>query len=107
MISPLLSPFLLIAHLAPVQARTTCFKSIRAKPLFLETLFLTEFSFYGTISLRSFVTVRLFHPLNSSSIFQALFQGFFTAVNLELSFETQSSHQSFSAVKMKLFELNS
>ena len=41
------------------------------------------------------------------------FQGFFRAVkrpqklNLELSFETQSSHQSFSAVKMKLFELNS
>ena len=38
-------------------------------------------------------------------------QGFFRAVkrppklNLELSFETQSSHQSFSAVKMKLFEL--
>ena len=28
-------------------------------------------------------------------------------LNLELSFETQSSHQSFSAVKMKLFELNS
>ena len=28
-------------------------------------------------------------------------------INLELSFETQSSHQSFSAVKMKLFELNS
>ena len=44
---------------------------------------------------------------------QAFFQGFFRAVkrpqklNLELSFETQSSHQSFSAVKMKLFELNS
>jgi hypothetical protein len=43
----------------------------------------------------------------------AFFQGFFRAVkrsqklNLELSFETQSSHQSFSAVKMKLFELNS
>ena len=40
-----------------------------------------------------------------------LFQGFFRAVkrpqklNIELSFETQSSHQSFSAVKMKLFEL--
>ena len=34
---------------------------------------------------------------------QAFFQGFFKAV---LSFETQSSHQSFSAVKMK-FELNS
>ena len=39
------------------------------------------------------------------------FQGFFRAVkrpqklNIELSFETQSSHQSFSAVKMKLFEL--
>ena len=27
-------------------------------------------------------------------------------LNLELSFETQSSHQSFSAEKMKLFELN-
>ena len=26
-------------------------------------------------------------------------------LNLELSFETQSSHQSFSAVKMNLFEL--
>jgi hypothetical protein len=44
---------------------------------------------------------------------QGFFQGFFRAVNrpqklnLELSFETQSSHQSFSAVKMKLFELNS
>ena len=38
-ISPLLSPFLPIVHLAPVQARTTCFKSIRAKPLFLETFF--------------------------------------------------------------------
>jgi hypothetical protein len=44
---------------------------------------------------------------------QAFFQGFFWAVerpqklNLELIFETQSSHQSFSAVKMKLFELNS
>jgi hypothetical protein len=43
---------------------------------------------------------------------QGFFQGFFRAVklpqklNLELSFETQSSHQSFSAVKMKLFELN-
>jgi hypothetical protein len=39
------------------------------------------------------------------------FSGFFRAVkrpqklNLELSFETQSSHQSFSAVNMKLFEL--
>ena len=39
------------------------------------------------------------------------FPGFFRAVkrpqklNIELSFETQSSHQSFSAVKMKLFEL--
>jgi hypothetical protein len=34
--------------------------------------------------------------------------GFFSGIflNLELSFETQSSHQSFSAVKMKLFELN-
>ena len=46
-------------------------------------------------------------PLNSG-----FFQGFFRTVkrpqklNLELSFETQSSHQSFSAVKMKLFELN-
>jgi hypothetical protein len=67
-----LSPFLLIAHLAPVQARTTYFKSIRAKPLFLETLFLTELSFYGKISLQSFVTVRLFHPLNSSSILTTL-----------------------------------
>jgi hypothetical protein len=44
---------------------------------------------------------------------QGFFQGFFMAVkrpqklNLELSFETQSSHQSFSAVKMKFFELNS
>ena len=44
--------------------------------------------------------------------FQGFFQGFFRAVkrpqklNLKLSFETQSSHQSFSAVKMKLFELN-
>ena len=38
-ISPLLSPFLLIAHPAPVRANTTCFKSIHAKPLFLETLF--------------------------------------------------------------------
>ena len=28
-------------------------------------------------------------------------------LNLELSFETQSSYQSFSAVKMKLLELNS
>jgi hypothetical protein len=28
-------------------------------------------------------------------------------LNLELSSETQSSHQSFSAVKIKLFELNS
>jgi hypothetical protein len=28
-------------------------------------------------------------------------------LNLELSFETQSSHQCFSAVNMKLFELNS
>jgi hypothetical protein len=28
-------------------------------------------------------------------------------LNLELSFETQYSHQRFSAVKMKLFELNS
>jgi hypothetical protein len=43
---------------------------------------------------------------------QGFFQGFFRAVkrpqklNLELSLETQSSHQSFSAVKMKLFELN-
>ena len=42
---------------------------------------------------------------------QDFFQEFFRAVkrpqklNLELSFETQSSHQSFSAVKMKLFEL--
>jgi hypothetical protein len=73
-ISPLLSPFLLIAHLAPVQARTTYFKSIRAKPLFLETLFLIELymSSYGTISLQSFVTVRLFHPLNSSSILTTL-----------------------------------
>jgi hypothetical protein len=41
-----------------------------------------------------------------------VFSGIFRAVkrpqklNLELSFETQSSHQSFSAVKMKLFELN-
>ena len=43
-----------------------------AKPLFLETLFLTELSFYGTISLQSFVTVRLFHPLNSSSILTTL-----------------------------------
>jgi hypothetical protein len=34
-------------------------------------------------------------------------QGFFQEkLNLELSSETQSSHQSFSAVKMKLFELN-
>ena len=39
------------------------------------------------------------------------FQGFLRAVkrpqklNIELSFETQSSHQSFSEVKMKLFEL--
>jgi hypothetical protein len=56
------------SNLAPVQVRTTCFKSIRAKPLLLETLFLTELSFYGTISLQSFVTVRLFHPLSSSSI---------------------------------------
>jgi hypothetical protein len=45
-------------------------------------------------------------------IHQVFFEGFFRAVkrpqklNLELSFETQSSHQSFSAVKMKLFELN-
>jgi hypothetical protein len=45
---------------------------------------------------------------------QGFFQGFFRAVkwpqklNLELSFETQSnSHQSFSALKMKLFEFNS
>jgi hypothetical protein len=44
---------------------------------------------------------------------QGFFQGLYRAVklpqklNLELSFETQSSHQSFSAVKMKLFELNS
>ena len=44
---------------------------------------------------------------------QGFFQGMFRAVkrpqklNLELSFETQSFHQSFSAVKMKLFELNS
>jgi hypothetical protein len=44
---------------------------------------------------------------------QGFFQGFFKTVkrpqklNLELSFETQSSRQSFSAVKMKLFELNS
>jgi hypothetical protein len=44
---------------------------------------------------------------------QGFFQGFFRVVkrpqklNLELSFETQSSHQSFSEVKMKLFELNS
>ena len=37
---------------------------------------------------------------------QDFFQEFFRAVlNLELSFETQSSHQSFSAGKMKLFEL--
>jgi hypothetical protein len=42
------------------------------KPLFLETLFSTELSFYGTISLRSFVTVRLFHPLSSSSILTTL-----------------------------------
>ena len=44
---------------------------------------------------------------------QGFFQGFFRAVkrpqklNLELSFGTQSSYQSFSAVKMKLLELNS
>jgi hypothetical protein len=44
---------------------------------------------------------------------QGFFQGFFSTVkrpqklNLELSFETQSSYQRFSAVKMKLFELNS
>jgi hypothetical protein len=40
---------------------------------------------------------------------QGFFQGFFRPqkLNLELSFETQSSHQNFSAVKMKLFELNS
>ena len=43
--------------------------------------------------------------------FRLFFRDFFGApnqkLNLELSFETQSSHQSFSAVKMKLFELNS
>ena len=44
---------------------------------------------------------------------QGFFRGFFRTVkrpqkfNLELSFETQSSYQRFSAVKMKLFELNS
>ena len=53
-----------------------------------------------------------------SKCLQGFFQGFFRApilniilrpqkLNLELSFETQSSHQSFSAVKMKLSELNS
>jgi hypothetical protein len=34
--------------------------------------FLTELSYNGTISLRSFVTVRLFHPLSSSSILTTL-----------------------------------
>jgi hypothetical protein len=44
---------------------------------------------------------------------QGFFQGFFRAVkrpqklNLELSFETQSSHQKILCSKMKLFELNS
>ena len=34
--------------------------------------FLTGLSFYGTISLHSFVTVHMFHPLSSSSIFTTL-----------------------------------
>ena len=52
------------------------------------------------------------HMLNRDRLSPDLYpQEFFRAVkrpqklNLELSFETQSSHQSFSAVKMKLFEL--
>ena len=71
------------------------------------------------------VIYRLLHTLKVISLAESrgkisvkilqtgFFQGFFRAVkrpqklNLELSFETQSSHQSFSAVKMKLFELNS
>jgi hypothetical protein len=55
---------------------------------------------------------HLLHNVKQGMGSQGFFQGFFRAVkrtqklNLELSFETQSSHQSFSAVKIKLFELN-
>ena len=59
------------------------------------------------------VVLTLTPEVNHSRDKQGFFQGFFRAVkrpqklNLELSFETQSSYQSFSAVKMKLLELNS
>jgi hypothetical protein len=48
------------------------------------------------------------HVLNIPRVFSRDFLGPYVnqILNLELSFETQSSHQSFSAVKMKLFELN-
>jgi hypothetical protein len=42
------------------------------KTSLFRNFFLTELSFYGTISLQSFVTVRLFHPLSSSSILTTL-----------------------------------
>jgi hypothetical protein len=58
-------------NLHAVQARTTCFKSIRAKPLFLETFNRIVF-LCNNLSLWPFVTVRLFSPLSYSSIFTIL-----------------------------------
>ena len=64
-ISPLSSLFLQTARLTPFQVRTTCFMLIIAGLLSLGTLFSTELSFSGIISLPPFVIVHPFPPLKT------------------------------------------
>jgi hypothetical protein len=81
----------------------------KVETLELRSNFLYNYYFLGTKNISNMTFINWMYII-TMYIFRGFFRDFLgppQKLNLELSFETQSSHQSFSAVKMKLFELNS